>query len=179
MQKESRCGVDRRFVPIAVRLERNSMPEPNSGCQLWLGAISGEGYGHIKVDGRMQGVHRKALELKLGRSLLPDEQACHKCDVRLCINEDHLFAGTNADNAADMAAKKRSVQPRGEQASRAKLTAEQVLAIRADTRSLREIARAYGVWRTTIEAIKYGRTWTHLLPSYGRATPIISGTAST
>jgi hypothetical protein len=160
--KSRNRGVDRRYVPIAQRLERNSMPEPNSGCLLWLGAIDGEGYGHTKVEGRRRGVHRIALERKLGRPLRPGELSCHKCDVRICINEDHLFPGSNDDNMADMAAKGRSVQPRGEQAARAKLTAEQVLAIRADPRIPTAIARDYGVWRTTIEAIKERRTWTHI-----------------
>ena len=40
--------------PIADRLERHSIPEPNSGCKLWLGAVDESGYGRMKIDGRRE-----------------------------------------------------------------------------------------------------------------------------
>ena len=43
---------------------------------------------------------------------IPDGlNVCHHCDVRSCINPDHLFLGTQAENMADMDAKKRRVTP--------------------------------------------------------------------
>lgn len=77
----------------------------------------------------------------------------HKCDVPSCVNPNHLFLGTNNDNVADMVAK-------GRQAS--KLTKRQVLQIRADARSRREIAADYGVTTVCVGSIKRNAAWAHL-----------------
>jgi hypothetical protein len=91
---------------LAAKLEHYSIPEPNSGCLLWTGQLDDDGYGSLWWDGRMQGAHRLALEEKIGP--LPDGvQALHKCDLRCCIADAHLFPGTQAENNADMVAKGR------------------------------------------------------------------------
>jgi DNA-directed RNA polymerase subunit RPC12/RpoP len=86
--------------PIAARLERLSLPEPTSGCSLWLGTPN-QGYGALLVDGRPRGAHRFALELHLGRRLARHEYACHHCDNPRCIRVSHLFVGSSADNMRD------------------------------------------------------------------------------
>jgi DNA-binding Xre family transcriptional regulator len=93
---------------------------------------------------------------------IPPEMAiCHKCDVRACVNPDHLFVGTAADNAQDRVNKDRS--PRGERHHAAKLTANQVSLIKTmlaqDRMYLPEIARQFGVSPATIHAIKVGKSW--------------------
>lgn len=99
-------------VPIADRLERNSIPEPNSGCLLWIGSVSKtSGHGRMKVDGKWHGPHRVAYNLAHG-SIPPDLDVCHKCDVPACINPNHLFLGTHRENMYDMWAKGRGHRPR-------------------------------------------------------------------
>lgn len=93
-------------APTAERLEDNSIPEPNSGCTLWFGPTDRCGYGQLMVHGRARRATHLSLEQD-GRAVPRGMCACHKCDTPACINPDHLFVGTQADNLADMRAKGR------------------------------------------------------------------------
>jgi hypothetical protein len=155
--------------------------EDENGCLIWQGPIVANGYGRFHFpDGRSISAHRRLLELSLGRELRKDEDACHHCDVRACIRFEHLFAGTRSENMLDAGRKGRTGMQRhpeanffgspegrmrraqGERHGSAKLTPEQVLAIRADNRSSASLARDYGVADRTIADIRYRRTWTHV-----------------
>lgn len=140
-------------------LER-SMPEPNSGCWLWMGAMSW-GYGVVNIGRRTMRTHRLAKTLALGRPIPSNLDVCHRCDTRLCVNPDHLFIGTRTDNMRDCANKGRIRVPglAGDDCPNSKLNSAQVLAIRADPRSNRAVARHYGVNRGTISCIRRRLTW--------------------
>jgi hypothetical protein len=87
---------------------------------------------------------------------------CHKCDVRACINPDHLFLGTHADNARDRASKGRSPDRHGERHPMAKLTRADVLDIvaRLDAgEGCVSIGSAFGISHSTISSIKSGTHW--------------------
>lgn len=90
------------------RLERNYIPEPNSGCWLWLASENPRGYGQVwDIDeGRAIVAHRASYKVFVGP--IPEgARVLHKCDTPLCINPDHLFLGTQQDNLLDMATKGR------------------------------------------------------------------------
>jgi hypothetical protein len=89
---------------------------------------------------------------------------CHKCDVRECVNPDHLYLGTAADNARDRDTRGRSGshKRRGENSHKAKLNNDKVRAILADDRSQSQIARDHGVTQSVISRIKNGRSWGHV-----------------
>jgi hypothetical protein len=79
----------------------------------------------------------------------------HKCDNPPCVNVEHLFLGTHQDNMDDRSAKNRQAQ--GEQHGRARLTDEEVDAIRESSASDVELARQYGVADSHINNIRHGR----------------------
>lgn len=98
-----------RYPSTALeRFEDKYIPEPMSGCWLWLGAIGDRGYGRFFFEGKNATASRVTWTLNRGR--IPNGlQALHRCDNRLCVNPDHLFLGTNQDNMADKIAKGRQM----------------------------------------------------------------------
>ncbi len=149
-----------RLTPLE-RFERKYVPEPNTGCYLWLAAVGSSGYGHFGYWGRVVDVHRFAYEHFVGP--IPDGMCVlHRCDMPLCVNPAHLFLGTQTDNMRDMDEKRRRKTPQGEDRGPTKLTVAQVLAIRRDRRSTRKIASVYGVGKSAIASVKARVTWKYL-----------------
>lgn len=151
----------RRPYKCSVReaLDYWSIPEPNSGCTLWLGAVGGDGYGVVRYNDVQNRAHRLAW-IDANGPVAPGLVVRHKCDNPLCINVDHLCVGTVRDNNVDRVTRKRGSV--GERHYKAKLTDEAVRAIRKDTRPLAEIAAEYGVTPSNICAARIGRTWKHV-----------------
>lgn len=89
---------------IGARLLARRCIDAN-GCWLWTGAVSSSGYGYMSVQYKDWRVHRLSYELFVGK--LGTKLACHRCDVKLCFNPDHLFKGTQADNISDQLQKGR------------------------------------------------------------------------
>ena len=140
------------------RFSRNVNVNDPSGCHLWTSGTKA-GYGYLSVNKRWTLAHRYSWELKRGP--IPKGMfVCHACDVPACVNPDHLFLGTSADNMRDMAAKGRSTH--GKRNQGAKLTEQDVIAIRGDRRVQQVIADEYGVWQGTISAIQRGQKWSRV-----------------
>lgn len=96
---------------LAERFSERFIPEPNSGCWLWDGALNHHGYGQLsQTCGRPVKAHRVSYELSCG-PIPQGMHVCHHCDVRSCVNPDHLFLGTQADNMLDMKKKGRAFRP--------------------------------------------------------------------
>ncbi len=136
-----------------------------SGCILWAGPVNGKGYGQMGYDYENLMAHRVSYELFVGP--IPEGlHVLHRCDTPGCINPTHLFVGTQSDNVQDMLDKGRGGDRHGERSGTAKLSEEQVLAIR--TRYAQgditqaELASEYSVSRPTITVIITGRNWAHL-----------------
>ena len=127
------------------RFEEKFIPEPNSGCWLWF-AASVRGYGHFRFRGRQCRAHRVAYEMFIG-PIPSGFSVLHDCDTPSCVNPQHLRLGTQADNMRDMMDRGRTLT--GSRNHSAKLTEDDVLAIRATTGCAATVAAAYGVNKRT------------------------------
>ena len=135
-----------------------SFPEPMSGCWIWeYGALTAYGYGRISIDGTRYLAHRLSYQVCIGS--LNELDVLHKCDNPACVNPDHLFLGTQADNVADMIHKGRMYDRRGHNNPRSVFTNEEIVAILRDTRYQYDIAASYGVSQSTISRLKRGETY--------------------
>lgn len=128
-----------------------SIPEPNSGCWIWLKSVNVLGYGVCGHDGKTCLAHR--LSYAAFKGTINGLLVLHKCDNPSCVNPDHLFLGTPQDNMDDMVSKHRHIS------GTAKITKEQSIAIRNTSKSNRELATEYGVSYDIIYNIKRGKTW--------------------
>jgi hypothetical protein len=134
------------------------IPEPNSGCWLWLRARNSKGYGTYRKS-----TYAHRLSWLMHRGEIPDGLlVCHKCDVRCCVNPDHLFLGTAKDNTQDMIAKGRVHRMLGVQNPNTPLVEADIHSIRADPRPYKDIAGDFGVTPNCVSGIKGLENWSHI-----------------
>lgn len=133
-------------------------------CWQWTAGAGHRGYGMVYIGGRRapgisrtRAAHRVAYVLATGRDIPCGMLVCHRCDNPPCVNPDHLFLGTYADNYHD--AKRKGRHTAGERHGRLKITDEQVREIRAavDAGTVKaRLAERYGVSQTTIGRVARG-----------------------
>jgi hypothetical protein len=106
-KKRTRNGRPKRPLPYCEptwsgeqRIAHYSKPDPLGGCHIWHGSITASGYGRLRYDGRNWLAHRLAWVAKHG-PISDSMILCHRCNVKRCVNPDHLVLGTRADNNAD------------------------------------------------------------------------------
>jgi hypothetical protein len=140
-------------------LDKRTVTLAESGCWVWMLSTIKGGYGKITVGGDSKMAHRAVWEKRRGP--IPEGMIlCHRCDVPSCVNPDHMFLGSYAENSADMVSKGRSAK--GERVSLAKLDALTVREIRQEVGTYKDISQKYDVSPGTIRDIKLGLTWRHV-----------------
>lgn len=141
----------------AVRefIEVRSIPEPTTGCWIWMSTVNAAGYAVARINQRNVRAHRASFAAFHG-PIPPGMLVQHSCDTRCCVSPSHLSAGTNATNSLDMAKKGRAVR---------KLSPEDVRRIRARVsggETQASVAEAFDVTDSTIGSIVLRKKWRHV-----------------
>jgi len=143
-------------------IEERSMPEPNTGCWLWLHSVNSWGYGRTRVAfSTERQAHRIALEERVGK-LPPGLLVLHSCDTPACVNSSHLRLGSAVENMRDMVSKGRNANNRGECSPTAKLSVAVVAQLRATPMTYGDMSawsRRLGVSRKAIRLALDNKTW--------------------
>lgn len=146
-----------------IRFESKFTKGAVDDCWIWNDACSSRGYGNFNLKCKTHSTHR--LSYLLYKGPIPCKMhVCHSCDIKNCINPNHLWLGTAEDNMKDMHRKGRAPNI-GEQHRRAKLKAIDIPVIRAlrghGVRNI-DIAMRFRVDGCTITDIIMGRAWAHI-----------------
>jgi hypothetical protein len=139
-----------RFMKLVNRNEE-------TGCWLWAGCKSKNGYGVMSFKGKQ--VRSNRFSYAFFNGPIPSAFCvCHKCDNPSCVNPDHLFIGTNKDNQIDC-----SMKDRG--GLRSKLTVNDVIEIKKllKTNIMQStIALLFNVQDAAISKIKHNKRWSYV-----------------
>lgn len=173
-------GDVRADIPIRDKRPNNMTPTeafryhmpgdpPSSGCWPWPALTNKGGYGIITFHSGDLLAHRVAYELFSGP--IPDQAIiCHHCDNPPCCHPNHLYAGTTAENMADMARRGRTNKERpslrGERHPQSKLSDADVVEIRRTYASgkstLATLATQYGITFQSVWRIIHRKNWKHV-----------------
>lgn len=132
-------------------------------CWLWMGPLNQGGYGATH-DGRSRwmAAHRRAWVLTHGA--VPEGMwVLHRCDVRRCVNPEHLYLGSPKDNARDRG--ERFYGPRPVRSANARLSASDVRRIRelsAAGVTFEVLSKTFGCSWVNVSTIVRRLTWKHV-----------------
>lgn len=160
--------------PLKERFEEKFIPEPNTGCWIWIASTNEHGYGVIGSGGKNSKKHHNPVILAHRASwtiyngeIPVNMQILHQCDNPFCVNPSHLFLGSHLTNMRDKVLKNRQPKHFGTSNPNHKLSESQVLEIRHTYQtkaiSIKNLAIEYRVNPPCIGRIVRGQSWVHLL----------------
>jgi predicted XRE-type DNA-binding protein len=133
-----------------------------NGCYICTShSIKNNAYPSIMISGIRKKISRLVYENNFGE--IPYGMlVCHRCDTPSCINPEHLFLGTNADNTADKLNKNRQSRLKGEQNGNSKVDTDAIKKIRTSNDAAEALVGEYGIGKTQITRIRNGESWSHV-----------------
>lgn len=150
----------RKTVEPELRFFTKVIFDENTGCWLWDGYPTDQGYGRIYTPNKrpkMYRAHRFSYETFVGP--IPEGMmVCHHCDVRNCVNPSHLYAGTAKDNARDMAVRGRHGKATLSQTDVVKMREEYL----SGNTTYNELAEMFGVTPSNVRSALVGDHWDHV-----------------
>lgn len=139
------------------------------GCWEYRGSRYPTGYGRL-TGARTEHLYAHRVSYEHANGPIADGLlVCHRCDNPPCMNPDHLFLGTFAENAADAVQKGRHTH--GERAGTAVLSEAEVRDVLSRVGSgemCKDIASRYGVSPSLVSAIARGERWQHVSSALAR-----------
>lgn len=156
----------RRNPDLKAWLAERCVPEPNSGCWLWMRWCDRDGYGKPGRSGRCTErlAHRISFEIHHG-PIPAGVSVLHRCDTPSCVNPDHLFLGDQLANMTDMVEKGRRASFKGSRHGMAKLVESDVVAMREAARAGAKspaLSQRFGVSARHIRSILRRELWQHV-----------------
>ncbi len=154
-----RLAGTRHSIPLIERFEKNIERITECGCWIWMLHCSPKGYGRITPKSHVSTTaHRISWnifngEIPVGMCVL------HRCDTPSCVNPHHLFLGTYTDNNIDRVIKKRSRNLHGDSSPLSKVTAKQVVEMRASKNSQLSLSKKYSLSTTEVCRIINRKVW--------------------
>jgi hypothetical protein len=145
-----------RHADAESRFNLQVRRDAGTDCWLWLGRTDADGYGTFHVLGVVVRAHRYAFQSRKG-AIPEGYYVCHSCDNPTCVNPDHLFVGTAADNAKDCVSKGRHLT--WHKRSATKLTPDLVRFIRSSPLTRRELAKETGVSVSMVRLVQRRLKW--------------------
>jgi hypothetical protein len=148
------------IMKLIERFE-SSFDKQENGCWLWKEKLD-RGYGKFRIGSFLYPAHR--FSYWIYRENPGDLYVCHKCDIKNCVNPEHLFLGTAQDNINDAINKK--IFACGERKKNAKLSDEivkSILKLHSEGKYTRkQLATLFNQGYSSVVDVIAGKSWKHI-----------------
>ena len=136
-------------------------------CWEWTGTKNNAGYPLFSYHGRMVSATKTAYTLYYNQDIPQNWVVTHTCGKVDCMNPNHLYITSRSDMTKEqyLSGQRKLPNQQGAKNPNARLTEDDVHAIRqrkADGATHAELAKEFGVTKTTISFIHNRKLWAHV-----------------